>query len=265
MIHHTIYITSDFEQGPLILANAVHDCTDAELVDKACDELRNSTSLKKLLGIVLEFGNKLNTAAQGPEDKANAFALDSLLKLKQTKAFDKKTTFLNYIVSIVERNDESLLDFAKDIQTVIKAEKVYWDVCVSELEKVETQVENLRRMALYEAQELKDTNGTTITPPPNSIQVPEDKEFETLQSTATGRFTIDAMKQLSQLHVQVDSTMDKFQNLLIYFGEDNTSTPGGKRPKRPHELFSIFSQFSRDFEEARPVKKRNSFTRKYSS
>lgn len=225
---------------------------DADLVDKACDELRNSTRLKKLLGIVLEFGNKLNTAAQGPEDKANAFALDSLLKLKQTKAFDKKTTFLNYIVSIVERNDDSLLDFAKDIQTVIKAEGVYWDGCVSAMEKVEKEVENLRRMALYEAQ-TTPKNGSTLTTP-DSIQVPEDQEFAMLKSTSTGRFTTDALTQLSQLHVKTNSTMEKFQNLLIYFGED---VGEGERPKRPHELFSIFSQFSRDFEQARPKKKRS--------
>jgi hypothetical protein len=216
--------------------------------------------LKKLLGIVLEFGNKLNTAAQGPEDKANAFALDSLLKLKQTKAFDKKTTFLNYIVSIVERNDESLLDFAKDIQTVIKGERVHWDVCVSAMEQVEAQVENLRRMALYEAQEeeneeesspAKNGNRPPKAATPDSIQVPADQEFAMLQSTSTGRFTIDALTQLSQLHIKVDATMEKFQNLLIYFGIDGE----GERPKRPHELFSIFSQFSRDFAEARPALK----------
>ncbi|CAJ1945969.1 unnamed protein product [Cylindrotheca closterium] len=240
---------------------------DADLVDKACDELRNSDRLKKLLGIVLELGNKLNTAAQGPEDKANAFDLDSLLKLKETKAFDKKTTFLNYIVSIVERNDESLLDFAQDIQTVIKAEKVYWDVCVSEIKEVETHVENLRQMALYEAKKEEESsiaimNGSS-TPKavaaPNCIQVPEDEEFATLKSTSTGRFTIDALTQLSQLHIKVDATIEKFQNLLIYFGINGA----GERSKRPHELFSIFSQFSRDFAEARPaLKHASSFKRR---
>lgn len=235
---------------PTIYYRLTITMTDADLVDTACDELRNSARLKKLLGIVLDFGNKLNTAAQGPEDKANAYALDSLLKLKQTKAFDKKTTFLNYIVSIVERNDESLLGFAQDIQTVIKAERVSWELCVSAIAQVETQVENLRRMALYEAQ-AEPMNGNKKATPA-SIQVPEDEEFAILQSTTTGRFTMDALKQLAQLHVKVDATMEKFRNMLIYFGE---AAGEGERPKRPHELFSIFSQFSRDFEEARPPPK----------
>lgn len=222
------------------------------MIDQACAELRNSDRLKTLLGIVLEFGNRLNTAGHvTDEGKAEAFSLDSLLKLKQTKAFDKKTTFLHYIALIVQRNDENLLDFADDIQMVIKAEKVHWDQCLSTLDDVETQLENVRRMALYEVQKEKYDTSTSILDQ-KVVDLSLEEEMDALRSSETGRFTLHAIKQLSELYQKVDGTMEKFKNLLEYFGEDSDNG------KKPHELFGIFSQFSRDFAQAKPpkVKKR---------
>eukprot|EP00980_Cylindrotheca_fusiformis_P003443 scaffold770_cov109-Cylindrotheca_fusiformis.AAC.10 len=248
-----------------------HDCLssiiqDADNIDKACDELRNSDRLRILLGIVLEFGNRLNTAGQeeGTEEKkAEAFALDSLLKLKQTKAFDRKTTFLHYIAVIVQRNDERLLDFANDIPTVIKAEKIDWGQCSSTLDEIETQLENVRRMALYQAAQTKQfafgrDNSSNFLDVMNELSL--EDEMDALRSTETGMFTLHAIKQLSDLYKKVDATMIKFQNLLEYFGEtsnnNNNNNAAGAAAvsagKKPHELFGIFSQFSRDFAEARP-------------
>jgi hypothetical protein len=120
-------------------------------VELACDELKNSDHLRKLLGIVLNLGNHLNTAVATGKQKAGAFLLNSLLKLSQATAFDKKTTFIQYIVLVVQQNNEDLLHFKGDISTALKAEKIYRDQCLSDLEDVENQLENVRRMALYQA------------------------------------------------------------------------------------------------------------------
>jgi hypothetical protein len=226
------------------------------VIDQACDELRKSNRLRTLLGIVLEFGNRLNTAGQGTQGKAEAFTLDSLLKLKQTKAFDKKTTFLHYIALIVQRNDETLLNFADDIQTVIKAERVHWNQCLSALDNMETQLENVRRMALHEAHKKKHANIDDDNGILDDIDIDDDiamtleEEMEALKSTQTGIFTLHAIKQLCDLYHKVDITMVKFHNLLEYFGEDSVAK------RKPHELFAIFSQFSRDLEQAKPKGKK---------
>ena len=125
--------------------------SDVFSIEKACDEISNSVRLRKLFGIVLNIGNRLNTAGPGQKRKAGAFSIKSLLKLNQAKAFDNKTTFLHYVVLVVRRNSEKLLDFKDDLPTVFKADKIYWDQCVSELEEVETQLENVRKIALHEA------------------------------------------------------------------------------------------------------------------
>jgi len=52
---------------------------DLEALESACDDVRLSARLRALLKLVLLLGNKVN------EDKAEAFSLDSLLKLSAAK------------------------------------------------------------------------------------------------------------------------------------------------------------------------------------
>lgn len=224
---------------------------EAFLVEAACDELSNSVRLRQLLGIILEFGNRLNTAGSANQQKAGAFTIDSLLKLKQAKAFDKKTTFLEYVIRIVNRNNELLLRFEDDIPTVFKADKVSWEQCIGDLEEVENQLENVRRMALYQARHThayglkkkshKDDD-ESLSDAEEEFSLEE--EVEALKSTQIGLFTLSAIKYISALRDKVEETKYKFSSLLEYFGEDNKN-------KQPHEIFSTFVKFCRDFNQAK--------------
>ena len=230
-------------------------CTDVFSIEKACDELSNSVRLRKLFGIVLNIGNRLNTAGPGEKRKAGAFTIRSLLKLNQAKAFDNKTTFLHYVVLVVLRNSQALLDFKDDLPTVLKADKIFWDQCVNELEEVETQLENVRKLALHEAKSSK-----VLYQLPNKKKSGEDndsddlsiasmsleEEVALLRSTKIGMFALSAIKKVSQLRDRVDTAKNKFCQLLEYFGED-----GETSKMQPHELFEIISTFCRNFDAAR--------------
>jgi hypothetical protein len=217
------------------------------MVEDACDELSHSSRLRTLLGIVLQFGNRLNTAGANSKRKAGAFTLDSLLKLNQAKAFDKKTTFLHYVVLIVQRNNELLLNFSDDLPTVLKADKVFWDQCLSDLEEVENQLENVRRISLHEARmkqqyrlQQKQADDDSL----GDIEMTLEEEVEALRATPTGLFTLGAIKQVSALRDKVELTRRKFLKALEYFGED-------EKKMQPHELFNIFTTFCRDFNKAK--------------
>jgi Formin Homology 2 Domain len=226
---------------------------DTVAIEEACDELTNSVRLRQLFGIVLTFGNRLNTAGNGKR-KAGAFSLDSLLKLHQAKAFDKKTTFLHYLVMIVQRNNELLLRFKDDIPTVFKSDKVYWDQCLNDLEEVEHELENVRRISLYQARQAHiyrlrrkknkddDGNESCLSDAEQSLSIEE--EVEALKSTPIGLFTIAAIKYVSALRDKVDETKVKYNKLLEYFGEEDKS-------RQPHEIFNIIVKFSRDFDKAK--------------
>ena len=90
------------------------------IIQKSCDELLNSVRLRQLLGIVLNIGNRLNTAGPTRKGKVGAFTMKSLLKLNQAKAFDRKTTFLHYVALIVQRHNEALCCFKDDLPNVLK-------------------------------------------------------------------------------------------------------------------------------------------------
>lgn len=245
---------SIFVNSPLSKLHVHSIFTDVFSIEKACDEISNSVRLRKLFGIVLNIGNRLNTAGPGQKRKAGAFSIKSLLKLNQAKAFDNKTTFLHYVVLVVQRNSEALLDFKDDLPTVSKADKIYWDQCVRELEEVETQLENVRKLALYEAKTNKilyklpkkktpeeDNDSDDLSVDSMSLE----DEVSLLRSTKTGMFALSAIRKVSQLRERVDIAKDKFSNLLKYLGES------GDSKMQPHELFEIITTFCRTFDAAR--------------
>jgi Formin Homology 2 Domain len=226
---------------------------DLLAIEDACEELINSVRLRQLFGIVLKFGNRLNMAGNCNR-KAGAFSLDSLLKLHQTKAFDKKTTFLVYLVKIVQQNSELLLRFKDEIPTVFKSEKVYWDQCLNDLGEVERELENVRRISLYQARNghiyrLHSLENEDDNCDENSLGGAErslytEEKVEALKSTPIGLFAIAATKSLSELRGKADKTKLVHSRLLEYFGEEDKS-------RQPHEIFDIIAQFSRDFDKAK--------------
>lgn len=223
---------------------------DANLIAQACEQLSKSVRFRKLLGIVLNIGNRLNTAGSSEKGKAGAFSLSSLLKLNQAKAFDKKTTFLHYVILVVKRNNEHLIGFKDDLPAVLKAEKIYWDQCVLDLEEAENQLENVRRISLHLARQSRpewrrsedEDAGHNNDDSLSDASLSLEEEVASLRSTQMGAFTLDAIKKVSALRDKVEKTKKIYSKLLEYFGEDEQ---GGRQP---HELFAIIVTFCKNFD-----------------
>ncbi|KAK7312745.1 hypothetical protein VNO77_36839 [Canavalia gladiata] len=69
----------------------------------ACDELRKSRLFLKLLEAVLKTGNRMNDGTY--RGGAQAFRLDTLLKLADVKGTDGKTTLLHFVVQEIIRSE----------------------------------------------------------------------------------------------------------------------------------------------------------------
>jgi len=63
-------------------------CGNVALLEQACDDVKGSARLKKLLSIILKLGNKLNSGS----NEVSGFTLDSLMKLKDAKVKDARCT-----------------------------------------------------------------------------------------------------------------------------------------------------------------------------
>lgn len=198
------------------------------------------------LGIILQFGNRLNTAGNRTKGKAGGFSLESLSKLTEAKAFDRKTTFLHYIILIVQRNNELLLKFYDDIPTVMESDSLFWDQCQQDLEEVENQLENVRRISLHEARSngQSQSSGVSDDDSLGHMELTLEEEVVSLRATPTGLFTLGAIKQVSALREKIEQTKKKCLQMKEYFGVTNRDT-------EPQEIFSAFVVFTRDFQKAK--------------
>ena len=242
-------------------ASFVHRRNDiietAKVIEVACDDVKMSLRLKKLLAIILKVGNQLNHG-----NEAHAFTLESLLKLNQSKAFDRKTTILHYLVTLVKRNDETLLRFKDDISSIVRAEKVaYEQTVVQELNKLRAELKRVEKIALAEAEKLKSTGGSGMsrlslnelagmktslvrTSSGNATVTHHDKALpiEDISLTPIGRFSVDAASALQDAESYASKVSKKFRDVLRYFGEDAGLAP--------MQFFQTLSAFTRAFENA---------------
>lgn len=83
---------------------------DLELLEQACDQLKSSRSLVKILEMVLAVGNHLNGGSF--RGAARGFKLDALLKLMDVKGRNKKTTLLHFVVSELLKTDPQVRNFS---------------------------------------------------------------------------------------------------------------------------------------------------------
>jgi len=58
-------------------------------------------------------GNQINDG-----ESNMGFTLDSLLKLNAAKAYDKKTTVLQYVITLLYRNDADALLLTEDLKNI---------------------------------------------------------------------------------------------------------------------------------------------------
>ncbi|GAU39195.1 hypothetical protein TSUD_270390 [Trifolium subterraneum] len=88
----------------LILREEVTSIKDSfATLEVACDKLRKSRLFLKLLEAVLKTGNRMNDGTY--RGGAQAFRLDTLLKLSDVKGTDGKTTLLHFVVQETIRSE----------------------------------------------------------------------------------------------------------------------------------------------------------------
>lgn len=76
-----------------------------ETLKVACKDLQESRTFRKLLEAVLKTGNRLNMGTY--RGNAQAFKLDSLLKLADIKGVDNKTTLLYFVVQEINKAESA--------------------------------------------------------------------------------------------------------------------------------------------------------------
>ncbi|KAG5255128.1 formin protein [Salix suchowensis] len=139
-----------------------------QTLEVACKELRNSRLFLKLLEAVLKTGNRMNDGTF--RGGAQAFKLDTLLKLSDVKGIDGKTTLLHFVVQEIVRSEGARAaragresrslssisiktdDLLEEIST--DTEEHYRSLGLQVVSRLSSELENVKRAAVVDTDNL---------------------------------------------------------------------------------------------------------------
>lgn len=193
-----------------------------EAVLEASKELHRSKRLKRMLELILAFGNYMNRGARG---NAAGFHLASLNRIADTKSsINRNMTLLHYIIDTLEKKFKDVLKIEEDIHHVRQAAKVNLNELTKEIQSL--------KLGLQEVQKELEFHRSQPSQAGDKF-VPVMKEFIT---TATYRF--------SELEDSFQEMKQRYEQVVKHFGEDPSHL-------QPDEFFAIFDTFLTSFNEAR--------------
>uniref|UniRef100_A0A8C6TKJ3 Formin-like 1a n=1 Tax=Neogobius melanostomus TaxID=47308 RepID=A0A8C6TKJ3_9GOBI len=126
--------------------------------------IKSSDKLKKILEIVLAFGNYMNSSKRGA---AYGFRLQSLDLLLETKSTDRSQTLLHFIGNVIQEKYPDLVNFHSDLHFVDKAALVSLDGILQDIRSLERGMEMTKKEFLVQddspvLKEFIKTNSTTL-------------------------------------------------------------------------------------------------------
>ena len=167
-----------------------------EAVTEASESLLKSNKFRRVLGVILAFGNYMNSAKRG---LTCGFKLESLNALTDPKSADRKTNLLQYLAETIQKKFPELADFDNELRSVEEASTVL------PLEDLTSNVKDLCR-ALDTLQ--REVNETTY-----------------FSNTILPKFFIDAEVKLKQLKSACKEAQISFRKCHTFFGESEAD-PG---------------------------------------
>ncbi|XP_056261221.1 inverted formin-2-like isoform X2 [Seriola aureovittata] len=164
----------------------------AEVLDRACQSVRESTRLPSFCKLILSVGNFLNYGTH--TGNAEGFKISTLLKLTETKANKSRITLLHHILQEVEENHPDLLNLPDDLEICEKAAGFNVESIQSEANTLIKQLKNSESRVSSSSEDLKEQYLSTIQ---------------------------DSLRSCEQLQQLLSSVEDRRTDLSIYLCEDS--------------------------------------------
>ncbi|XP_073318034.1 formin-like protein 1 [Primulina huaijiensis] len=123
-----------------------------ETLEAACEELRSNKMFLKLLEAVLKTGNRMNVGTDRGD--ANAFKLDTLLKLVDVKGTDGKTTLLHFVVQEIIKSEGAHLSSASPHENSMVDDTIYRKFGLQVVSRLSLELSNVKKAAAMDAEVL---------------------------------------------------------------------------------------------------------------
>ena len=178
-----------------------HISTKLKEIVNVSESIRDSTSLMSVLALILDIGNYMNDSNK----QATGFKLSSLARLGMVKDEKNESTFADLIERIVRTQYSQWEDFVEEISGVIPAAKLHVDQMRQDAKKYIENINNVQ--SSLDAGNLSD---------PKKFH-PQDRVAQVVS-----RSMKDARRKAEQLQLYLDETSRTYDDIMTYFGEDNT-------------------------------------------
>ena len=165
------------------------------------EAIRDSTSLMSVLALILDIGNYMNDTNK----QASGFKLSSLARLGMVKDDKNETTFADLIERIVRNQYSQWEGFVEDISGVVTAQKLNVDQLRIDAKRYIDNIKNVQ--SSLDAGNLSD---------PKKFH-PQDRVAQVVQ-----RSMKEARRKADQLQLYLDEMVRAYDDIMTYFGEDNT-------------------------------------------
>lgn len=172
--------------------------------------IKSSQKFKKILELILAFGNYMNSAKRG---SVYGFKLASLEQLVETKSTDKKQNLMHYISSVVHSYYPELGDWTKDLRYVQESAKV-------SLDNIYSDVSDIKKG-------MKDTQ----------------QELDTHQHPVLKEFLGTASRRVEKIIEDAEAAQEAYKAVVMYFGETVKTMP-------PETFFPIVNKFIKAYAKA---------------
>ncbi|KAM7386996.1 hypothetical protein PAMA_009566 [Pampus argenteus] len=173
--------------------------------------IKSSEKLKKILEIVLAFGNYMNSSKRGA---AYGFRLQSLDLLLETKSTDRSQTLLHFITNIILEKYADLTNFHTELHFVDKAALVSLDSVLQDIHSLERGMEMTKKEFM-----VQDDNKVLMD------------------------FIKTKSEQLDSLIKDSKTAQEAYGSVVEYFGENPKTT-------QPSMFFPMFGRFIKAYKKA---------------
>nr|CAD7433501.1 unnamed protein product [Timema monikensis] len=214
----------------------------------ASSSVKSSKKLRRVLEIILAFGNYLNSSKRGP---AYGFKLQSLDTLLDTKSTDKRMCLLHYIVDTIRNKFLDLLNFESELMYIDKA-------AVGKLCYLAESVTKLLLTSCIRTRLDSSDFPNTLVPVSLENMMTDVHELEKgmelvrkeaelrgkeRHNTVLKDFLANSEEKLRKLKADARSAQESFRECVEYFGES-------PRTVDANTFFSLLVRFARTFKVA---------------
>ncbi|CAN0376332.1 unnamed protein product [Lampetra planeri] len=193
-------------------------------VSAACDEVRRSAGLARLLELVLLVGNVMNAGSRNAG--AHGFQFSFLKRLKDTKSHDQSQTLLHFLARLCEEKHPDVARFTSEIASVEMAAKVSTENVQKSVTAMGTQLQQLD----------KELKTFPASGDPNDQFVAKMTISSLARVTSSGGAAVKLVQQR-------DGMDRRYRELGRFYAFDIAKVP-------PEEFFADLEEFRSAFQDA---------------